>query len=498
MITISYRRLKPIAFIYLILPVMVFFIGFVRFCFAVPACFALILGYYFGIKEKNEVAPYERKINIKIIDLLILALIALIWCYLGGLNGFFFQSNDWPWRNAIYHDLVFKDWPVIYPEKGSALVYYIGFWLVPSVPAKIVMAITGSIRCTWFIARMLLWLWSATGVFLIFLHLIVYLKASSCFSKYFITLLFLFFSGMDIIGCLITKNYSGLSENNLHIEWWANFIQYSSNTTLLYWVFNQTIIPWLAVICFLFEKTPKNYMLIGISCFCCGPLAFVGLVFLMLSKWIISFFGFIREHNLLIHFKNTFTQGNLLIAIFCFPALAVYYLCNRTVESADERHFIDITPYNIKVYIVFFLLEAGIYLFLVWFRNFKNPFFYLTAVSLAVIPFFKLGNTMDFCMRVSIPSLFVLFVFCSEALLDYRVDSKVVCKKLCTVALAVCLTIGAITPAIEIYRGVYNCIKNRTVRMSKEVFESIGDLEIANNFTADDYTSNYFFKYFSK
>lgn len=498
MITISYGRLKPVAFAYLILPVIIFFIGFVKFFFAVPACAALILSCYFALRKRNGAAIDERKINTKISDLLILAVIALVWCYLGGLNGFFFQSNDWPWRNAIYRDIVFKDWPVIYPQKGSALVYYIGFWLVPSLPAKIVMAITGSVRITWFVARMALWLWSAAGVFLVFILLNVYLTANSRLRRYFIPLLFILFSGMDIIGCLLTKNFNGLSEKELHIEWWANFIQYSSNTTLLYWVFNQTVVPWLAVICFLSEKTPQNYMLIGISCFCCGPLAFVGLVFLMLAKWTISFISSIKERSLLTHLKNTFTLGNLLILIFCFPALAVYYLCNLTVESSDTGYFIDITPYNIKVYIAFFALEAGIYLFLVWFRNLKNPFFYATALSLGIIPFFRLGDTMDFCMRASIPSLFVLFVFCAEALLDYRGKEKEFYKRLCTAALAVFLAVGAVTPGMEIYRGVYNCIKNNTVRLSKEEFESIGDLDIANNFTADNYTSSIFFKYFSK
>lgn len=47
----------------------------------------------------------------------------------GGIGGHYYQSPDWDWRNAIFHDLIYKKWPVIYSEYDKALVYYIGYWL---------------------------------------------------------------------------------------------------------------------------------------------------------------------------------------------------------------------------------------------------------------------------------------------------------------------------------------------------------------------------------
>ena len=60
------------------------------------------------------------------------------------------------------------------------------------------------------------------------------------------------------------------------------------------------------------------------------------------------------------------------------------------------------------------------------------------------------------------------------------------------------MMLGAATPAVEIYRGVYNCIKYKTVRLAKQDFDSIGDLDEAGNFTAEDYNLKIFFKYFSR
>lgn len=67
----------------------------------------------------------------------------LLWGYLGGQTGFFYQNSDWGYRNAIYRDLITNSWPVYYPQKDTALVYYIGHWLVPAALTKPVYALFG-------------------------------------------------------------------------------------------------------------------------------------------------------------------------------------------------------------------------------------------------------------------------------------------------------------------------------------------------------------------
>lgn len=42
--------------------------------------------------------------------------------------------------------------------------------------------------------------------------------------------------------------------------------------------------------------------------------------------------------------------------------------------------------------LVFYLLDAGIYLLLLWRQNRRSWLFYTCAVSLFIIPFFKVGQ----------------------------------------------------------------------------------------------------------
>ena len=77
----------------------------------------------------------------------------LLWGYLGGQTGFFYQNSDWGYRNAIYRDLITNSWPVYYPQKDTALVYYIGHWLVPAALTKPVYALFG-LDAAWMFARM--------------------------------------------------------------------------------------------------------------------------------------------------------------------------------------------------------------------------------------------------------------------------------------------------------------------------------------------------------
>ncbi len=51
---------------------------------------------------------------------------------------------------------------------------------------------------------------------------------------------------------------------------------------------------------------------------------------------------------------------------------------------------------------------------LLWRQNRRSWLFYTCAVSLFIIPFFKVGQGCDFCMRVSIPAIFILMTLCAR------------------------------------------------------------------------------------
>lgn len=245
---LTYQKLKPFALSYLTVPLAVFFAGYLRAPFAVAGLAVLAFAWWYAVcktPQVKQVGQEEQGITLSVPKLVLLFALMLLWGYLGGQTGFFYQNSDWGYRNAIYRDLITNSWPVYYPQKDTALVYYIGHWLVPAALTKPVYALFG-LDAAWMFARMALWGWTALGTYLAALNLLVYLRADTG-KKQGIGLLFLiFFSGMDILGALYSSRLPDLlAYDAMHLEWWTNDFQFSSLTTCLFWVFNQTVGAWL-------------------------------------------------------------------------------------------------------------------------------------------------------------------------------------------------------------------------------------------------------------
>lgn len=77
--------------------------------------------------------------------------------------------------------------------------------------------------------------------------------------------------------------------------------QYTPNTGLMKWVFNQTIVPWLLTTLFLLHKDDISvYAYIGVLMLPYGPLPFVG-IFLIMVLWA---FSKIRKNKIILIFKR--------------------------------------------------------------------------------------------------------------------------------------------------------------------------------------------------
>jgi len=505
---ITAKRLRILSFIYLGLPILIFTVGFLRWYIALPAaCVTLLSGLY--ACRNNQKAHIAKELIVSRAQLLAIIAVILLWTWLGGLNGLFYQTDDWPWRNAIYHDLVEKSWPVIYPEKGSALVYYIGFWLPPALPAKLIGHLTGNADLTWRVAQAALWLWSCLGLLLTALTLMFYVNADTHSKRWAALLIFIFFSGMDILG----STYDGtlhevLSPEGLHMEritWEGR--QFSSITTCLYWVFNQSIISWLATACFLTEKDSRNYLYLGISCLCCGPFPFIGLVVLMFVRAFSEAPHHIRKGESAHYLKTTFSPANITQLVAVLPVLCAFYLNNISlVNTAPQVEKLtlweDLDFYFSRRLGALLLIDAGVFCALLWRRHFRNPLFYGVAASIVILPYFRIGSGQDFCMRSTIPALFVIMAYCAEYLINELPNLKKhrFFEKLLLTTLVVALLIGACTPAMEMFRSVYNVVTQKTILLAQDPFKSIGTLEEANNFTTpySDSAIPAFFRYFAK
>ena len=503
---VTAKALRVSAMIYLGLPVFIFILGFLRWYIALPAAVCLLIGFLYACRN-NAGKHIVKEIAVSRTQFWGLIGVILLWTWLGGLNGLFYQTDDWPWRNAIYHDLVENSWPVVYPERGSALVYYIGFWLPPALPAKLVGYLTGNWDLAWRVAQSVLWLWSCLGLLLTALTLMFYVNADTPSKRWGVLLIFLFFSGMDILGSAYDGTlHEVLSPEGLHMEritWEGR--QFSSITTCLYWVFNQSIISWLATVCFLTEKDSRNYLFLGVACLCCGPLPFVGLVVLMFVRALSSGIRHTRHGNAAKHLRIAFSPANITLLIGVLPLLCAFFLNNISlVNTAHQMEKLtlweELDFYFSRRLAALLLIDAGVFCALLWKRHFKNPLFYGVAASMVILPYFRVGAGQDFCMRATIPILFTIMVYCAEYLISElpRFRKQRFFEKLLLAALVLSLLIGACTPAMEMFRSVYNVVCEKTILLAKDPFGSIDVLDEANNFTAQNYDETFFFQCLSK
>lgn len=436
--------------------------------------------------------------------LIALVLVAVIWCVLSGQGGFWAQSSDWEIRNAIFRDLVTHSWPVYYNDGMAAMSYYIAYWLPAAAIAKIPFALGLSIEAIWPFANVVLLLWTVIGVLLIELLVLVTLRASSGRAVAFCVSLLVLFSTPDILGLPITGQFNNALQD-LHLEWWASGVvgvaQYSSITTCLFWVFNQAIVPWICTLCFLNERCFSRYLLIWACCFACGPFPSVGLAVLMLAQGV----------GVLICRERLVSLRRQLASICSIPNFAgviaavvmgLFFIANTATTNTGVAASVD----NLLVYplwlpanrrmivtaLVFVVIEGLLLPLLLMRQNWRKPLFWAIVLTLVACPFIRVGQAADFCMRASVPAILCLYVLCAQRLMEWWRDGRP--RQIAVWALIACLVLGAVTPAVEFYRGFYQ-VKSRGI---ENVHPDVGTLEgwdfSVLNFGTDNPDGSFFFR----
>ncbi|HEX3047724.1 MAG TPA: hypothetical protein VHY08_23430 [Bacillota bacterium] len=461
------KFLVALTYSYLVLPVALFALGWLKLPFAIILTILLI---YAVVKATKDLTPPSIEISnpvkflsLKIILALAITLAIIFWVYLSGIGGFTFQNEDHELRNAMLRDLTDFSWPVEYDYSAQpdtfemaghkgALVYYFIYWL----PA----ALFGKVLGGWAGANLFLFIWTVLGVLLCFYWFSRNFKRISAL----LLLLFIFWSGLDAAGWVERGRPLTLGT---HLEWWADIFQYSSNTTCLFWVFNQTVVPWLIVM-LLVNRLPKKQVLFTYAlCLPYGPFSFIGLApfvaYYILSgpdaRKIFSRKPIVDLKALWYNIKLAFSVSNLLIA----PVIVgIFLLFFRNPGSLFGVNFLWAPLFNYKetfkhmdfvfTYFLFCLLEFGIYAFLIRGKFKKDPVFWIIVFSLLVIPSFYMGINNDFAMRVSIPGLTFLMIYVAKFLAEP--SQRGLKYQILKFTLIGFLLIGAITPFNEIYRSM--------------------------------------------
>jgi hypothetical protein len=161
-------------------------------------------------------------------------LLAAAWAALGGA-GHLFHANgiDWVPRFAVLRDLAVAPWPPRYGAGADAMLLRAppGYYL----PVALLGQLAG---LAWLDRLLLAWTW--LGVALFFCANFGGRPARGLAAA----LVFAFASGLDVLGLLWREG--SLPWPTQHIEWWAGGMQYSSNSTLLFWVPNHGLPGWIA------------------------------------------------------------------------------------------------------------------------------------------------------------------------------------------------------------------------------------------------------------
>lgn len=486
------RRDKGMALslLYIFLPVFLFFAGWLRLALAVPLCL-LLLWLFMRVSKKLCTGAGRVGVRYEPEYWITLCAVVFIWLLFSGIGGFSYQNSDYFVRNPIYRDLVAQPWPVFYDLSSQrmsvqavigsepvAFVYYFCFWLPPALLSKIA-GISGAGELA---SDVFLFLWAYLGVMLVLYQIHRYLKRCS----WAIPGIFIFFGGYDALGYRILR---GDFELGAHLEWWCTYFQYSSDTTLLYWVFNQAIPAWLIVMVFLNMREDVSMVGVCALIFAYSPFATFGMIPL-------AAYAVLRHRR---EWKKALTWENILLPFSMLLVFGSFYLSNpgsMPVKGWIFRYH----PAGELVWhhLLFFVLEVGIYLPFLKAHLRKYDYLWLALIELALIPLYKMTPANDFAMRASIPGLLILAVSLMRHALECR-------KKWARWALILVVSVGAVTPISEICRSMTNTALQgarpvETVHSFQDfATDDKGILQTCSRqFFAYGYEESFFFRYMGK
>ena len=504
--------LTACSILYVLIPIIIFFFGWLRFYIAAPVSLLFII---FACSLYNELSgQISTIINKNSIKFWLIVLFCLsVWVLLSGIGGVFSQNSDFIARNSVYRDLCNYHWPVIYDMStqdkiiqefmGSdkiALSYYFSWWLFPAFITKFLsFGQTGQDICIYF--------WALIGVFLTMYNLCRYFNKNS----FVILIVFIFFSGLDIIGYIIRILAHGGGGINIlfkHLEWWSGSFQYSSNTTLLFWVFNQSIPSWVIISFFLQLRDSKNQLALASLTFAYSPWAAIGIFPIALT------YVFIHTKNL----RKILSIQNILVPLSLIVIYGTFYLASNGSKDKISGFMLKDVK-HIAFYTLFIFLEFVIYFIVMGREAMKFDLYLIVLIELILIPCYGFISSGDFIMRSSIPALFILMTFLLRFLFEFKGRRKFL--------LIVLMIIGAITPMNEINRSVgkntlyflnsYEALPSSIVSIIPKNFEirreeiySLGKIRVndtainymknllKNNYFVYDYENKSFFKYLVK
>ena len=416
-IYIKYKYFFLVSFIYLALPVLLFFIFFLKplwsVVFSIALVFSGVIAFRDLSKTDNLIIGKEKQTVISPILVVVFAVIALVWAFISGIGEFAWTTADHTVRAAVLNDLVDYKWPVIYdmstqlnpmvkdalPGGKATFAYYFTFWLVPAGIGKVFGV---------FAARVALLLWSALGLFLIMLGIAIMQKKASWTAA----LMFLFFGGFDIVPYLyqteILHAYSTWEGWNTELWVHGNFYQ-TMNT------FHQCIPGWLVTLLIIDSRNNKHIGTIGSLMFCYSPWATIGILPIAIYELLASKWKSVEKKQKI---TNILSVGNILMPIIICAVFALFYTANSKATSIRGFiwNFFGTPQKLLLVYVGYLLVEFGVWAMILFKDNKNNGLYWVALITLIVFPIYKMSEANDLLMRGTLAPMFVILILSLEKL----------------------------------------------------------------------------------
>jgi hypothetical protein len=381
-------------------------------------------------------------------DILLLCLaIAFALCLLGGEGRVFFANTDWLVRDAVLHDLVSQPWPFAYRLDGDNAAAQS---FIVRAPLAIYMLPAAAGKAFGLHAAHLALLLQDTLLFALILYFVVPTQFD-IWRAAAVVAIFAVFSGLDVVPVL-AKHAMHLSDPPSpgvpadHLENWAGLFQYSSNITQIFWAPPHAIAGWaVAGLYLLWQRGQVRASVL----LCALPYIAFWSPFAVIGA--LPFAGYAAVADLIARRIN---RADIVAALLAAPPalLVLAYLIQG--DGGVEHGFLLGAPHFWNLYIAFIYIEIAPYLVLIVAMRptmLKEPTFLLIVASLLLIPFYKLGQSNDFAMRVSIPALTLLAANFAITLTESIASgSRLVWARVATLT----LLIGGATGAVEIRRAL--------------------------------------------
>jgi len=522
-IKIPFRLWYGLAAAFLVIPVIVFCLGYLRWYVGIPfaLCFAGFAVYAVMDCTKPaagriELGANAKEIVIPVKYLIGFAVFAIFLSWFSGVGEFIYSLQDHAIRRATLSDLVSYKWPVIYDystqtnpdvikEIGktsgkTALMYYFTYWM----PAALFGKLFGRTA-----ADVFLMLWTALGIFLTLVGM-AKINGRACMTQ---PLFFMFFGGLDVIPTMVhsATGYDLWTS----IEGWVPNMAYYCNMSELANVFHQCVPCFLITVLVMLSVNTRSFGLTAGVLFAYSPFGVFGILPVVLT----AIFRKEMRQDVKGTLKDLFTPANVIPAVILLVMYGSFYFANSGAvgKNGFTWKFYDSIGLFVICYVCFLIIEVLPVSAVLFKRYRKNVFYRCAVICLTLIPLYMMTWVNDFAMRASMPSRLIMCTFLAGFFKDlYDEDcERIRRKKKMEKKQAVGLVFTILTVLLMMFPGFVNAFLIGGSQATgepdrKDMVGSFGNVNCAtdgsieyayvinNQFYTDDYMDSFFFRYLGK